>query len=64
MVLKQKGKTFEACKDVIIEEAKNSWRLKQIVVPANEKTDVYNPYCYQIIFEKEVKYISPDKFSS
>ena len=50
MVLNQKAKTFEACKDVIIEEAKNSWRLRQIVVPANEKTDVYNPYCYQIIF--------------
>lgn len=49
------GDSFEECKNIIIEEAKNGWRLKQIVMPANEKTGIYTVYCYQIIFEKEVK---------
>lgn len=49
------GDSFEECKNIIIEEAKNGWRLKQIVMPANEKTGMYTVYCYQIIFEKEVK---------
>ncbi|WP_156563231.1 DUF4177 domain-containing protein [Clostridium paraputrificum] len=49
-----KGETFEACKDVIIKEAENGWRLKQVVVPFNEKTGVYGTYCYQVIFEREV----------
>lgn len=48
------GDAFEKCKEVIIEEAKNGWRLKQVVIPANEKTGVYGAYCYQIIFEKEL----------
>lgn len=46
------GETFEICKEVIVEEADNGWRLKQIVIPANEKTRVVAPYCYQIIFER------------
>ena len=49
-----KGETFEACKDVIIKEAENGWRLKQVVVPFNEKSGVYGTYCYQVIFEREV----------
>ena len=51
-----KGKTddtFERCKDVIIKEAAQGWRLKQIVTPFNEKAGAYIPYCYQIIFERE-----------
>lgn len=47
-----KGETFEACKDVIIKEAQDGWRLKQVVVPFNEKSGVYGADCYQIIFEK------------
>ena len=35
-------------------EAKNGWRLKQIIAPVNEKTGAYMPLCYQIIFEKEI----------
>ena len=31
------GETFEACKQVIMEEAEQGWRLKQIVTPFNEK---------------------------
>lgn len=48
-----KGETFEACKDVIIKESNNGWRLKQVVVPFNEKSGVYGANCYQVIFEKE-----------
>lgn len=48
------GSTFEACKEVIQNEANNGWQLKQVVVPFNEKTGVYGTYCYQVIFEKEV----------
>lgn len=49
------GDAFQECKNIIIQEAKNGWRLKQIIMPANEKTGMYTVYCYQIIFEKEVK---------
>lgn len=49
------GDTFEECKNVITEESKNGWRLKQIVMPGNEKTGMYTVACYQIIFEKEMK---------
>jgi len=49
------GDTFEECKNIINEEAQNGWRLKQVIIPANEKLGVLSAYCYQIIFEKEVK---------
>ncbi|ASW42053.1 DUF4177 domain-containing protein [Clostridium isatidis] len=49
------GDTFEECKEVINNEVKNGWRLKQILLPQSEKAGVYSPYCYQIIFEKEIK---------
>ena len=39
------GEGFDRCKEIIIEEAANGWRLKQIVIPANEKTGVAAPYC-------------------
>lgn len=48
------GDTFEECKIIILKEAKNGWRLKQIVTPFNEKIGVYGPLGYQIIFEKAV----------
>ncbi len=48
------GAGFDKCKK-IIEEATNGWRLKQIVIPANEKTGVAAPYCYQIIFENRIR---------
>lgn len=51
----KKGTYFDKCKEVINEQAKNGWRLKQVVIPANEKTGVAGAYSYQIIFEKEVK---------
>lgn len=49
------GESFDKCKEIIEEEANNGWRLKQIVIPANEKTGVAAPYCYQIIFEKSIE---------
>lgn len=53
--LKMKGgETFEECKQVIQAEAEQGWRLKQVVTPFNEKSGMYTPYCYQIIFEKEI----------
>ena len=49
-----RGDAFEECKKVIMEEAEQGWQLKQVVVPFDEKTYKYEPYCYQIIFEREV----------
>lgn len=49
------GDAFDRCKEIIIEGANNGWSLKQIVIPANEKTGVAAPYCYQIIFEKPLE---------
>lgn len=48
------GDTFETCKEVIQREASEGWRLKQVVVPFNEKSGVYGASCYQVIFEKEI----------
>lgn len=50
-----KGETFEACKEVIVSEASHGWRLKQVVVPFNEKSGVYGADCYQVIFEREIQ---------
>lgn len=50
----QCGDTFEECKQVITAEAQNGWRLKQVVVPFNEKLGVNSATGYQIIFEKEI----------
>lgn len=51
----KRGDSFNQCKDLIVEEAKNGWRLKQVVIPANEKTGIAGAYSYQIIFEKEIE---------
>ena len=50
----RKGATFETCRQAILEQALEGWRLVQVVVPFNEKTGVYGAYEYQIIFEKEI----------
>ena len=49
------GETFEDCKEAILSEAEQGWRLKQGVAPFNEKTGVYGATEYQIIFEKEAE---------
>lgn len=48
------GETFEECRQVIMAEAEQGWRFKQVVTPFDEKTGVFVSYCYQIIFEREV----------
>ena len=48
------GDTFEKCKETIMRESEQGWRLIQIVTPFDEKTGVFTSKCYQIIFEKEV----------
>lgn len=50
----QSGDTFEACKQVIADEAAKGWRLKQVVTPFNEKMGMSVATGYQIIFEREV----------
>lgn len=47
------GDTFEECKHIIMTEAENGWRLKQVVTPFNEKMGVNSAIGYQIIFERE-----------
>lgn len=49
------GDTFEECKKVILQEAENGWRLKQVVAPFHEKMGVYGIVGYQIIFEKNAE---------
>ena len=48
------GSTFDACKDVIENEAANGWRFKQIVIPFCEGRGVGPAQCYQVIFEREI----------
>ena len=42
--IKGHGNTFTECQNIIMEEAQNGWRLKQVVVPFNEKK-AYNRHC-------------------
>lgn len=49
------GDTFEECKKIIVQEAEQGWRLKQVITPYNEKLGVYCAAGYQIIFEKEME---------
>lgn len=49
------GESFNRCKSIIIEEASKGWKLNQILIPANEKTGISMPYCYQIIFERIIE---------
>lgn len=44
---------FEKCKEVISSEAKNGWRLKQVIVPYQENCGAFFAKGYEIIFEKE-----------
>ncbi len=48
------GDTFEECKKIINSNSEQGWRLRQIVMPLNEKTGVFTANSYQIIFEKEL----------
>lgn len=48
------GSMYDKCKEIIVEEAENGWRLKQVIVPYNEKVGIYGAAGYQIIFEKEI----------
>lgn len=45
--------TFEGCKQVILTEAEQGWRLKQVITPFVENTGDFVINCYQIIFERE-----------
>ncbi|GAA0713887.1 hypothetical protein GCM10008904_28690 [Paraclostridium ghonii] len=52
------GDNFEKCKNIIQQEAKSGWRLKQVITPVDENTGISpysTSYCYQIVFEKEIK---------
>lgn len=45
---------FEQCKNAIVSQAKDGWRLKQVVVPYQEKSGAFFAKGYEIIFEKEI----------
>lgn len=49
-----KQNDFERCKDIITSEINNGWRLKQVITPYQEKSGVFFPKGYEIIFEKEI----------
>lgn len=48
------SEAFDECKGIIVSEAENGWRLKQVVTPFNEKMGVYGAVGYEIIFEREI----------
>ena len=50
----KQDESFDRCKEVILEESKNGWRLKQVFIPANEKTGIFKAYCYEVIFERKI----------
>ena len=50
---KKKEDPFELCRQTILQEASQGWRLKQVVVPWNEKMGAYGTKGYQIILERE-----------
>ncbi|MDQ0148648.1 DUF4177 domain-containing protein [Eubacterium multiforme] len=50
----KKDEGFDRCKKVIVDESKDGWRLKQVFIPANEKTGIFTAYCYEVIFERKI----------
>lgn len=46
---------FKKCEDIITLEAKNGWRLKQVVVPYQERFGLFAAKGYEIILEKEIE---------
>lgn len=48
------GDAFNQCKQAIEQEAEQGWRLVQVVTPFKDNASSYEPYCYEIIFEREV----------
>lgn len=51
---KDKKTGYERCKAAIKSEAKDGWRLKQVLTPFNERAGVYMPKNYTIIFERKI----------
>ena len=45
--------TFERCKEIIMNEAADGWRLIQIISPAGEKKSLSGSCSYEIVLEKE-----------
>ncbi len=45
---------FKKCEDIIVREAKSGWRLKQVVVPYQERFGLFTAKGYEIILEKEI----------
>lgn len=53
-LMKKEEAGFKCCENVIKNEAKDGWRLKQVVTPFNHKAGVYVPENYTIIFERKM----------
>lgn len=47
------GDSFQDCKEVVLQGAREGWRLVQIVTPFNEKMGVAGAFCYQVVLERE-----------
>lgn len=45
--------TFQRCKEIIMNEAADGWRLIQIISPAGEKKLSTSMSSYEIVLEKE-----------
>lgn len=54
----QKGGTFHKCMEIVKEQAKQGWKLVQIIAPVNEKSGTISVYAYEIVFEKTISDLS------
>ena len=50
--------TFERCKEIIMNEAADGWRLIQIISPAGEKKSLRGSCSYEIVLEKDITFYS------
>lgn len=45
--------TFERCKEIIMKEAAEGWRLVQIISPGSDKKPLCGNCSYEIVLERE-----------
>ena len=48
------GRDFDRCKTIIDKNAKEGWRLVQIIMLPNDKIGIYRPKSFEIVLEREI----------